>query len=142
MKKNFTKLVCVGIACFCMSSAMSQESMTAFNKVAGTNFPQDEVNLRADEVEYWWPDSVIYLNYLGEPDYKSYYDKENRTRASAQLENDNWVLGEAYSSDGFYFFSLKPTYNVDSEGKHYFYADHVLVRNNSHIKFVCSQNNL
>ena len=57
MKKNFTKLVCVGIACFCIVSAMGQEKMTGVRIAGEKALVKDEVNLRAGEKQQ--PDSVV-----------------------------------------------------------------------------------
>jgi len=121
MRKNFTRLVCVGIASFCMMAVFGQEKMPVERRVFQK---QNEIELRADEgTEYWWPDSVIYYNYLGEPYYKVYYNEGKKTSTSSELENGNWVPGETYSSNGFVFFSMKPTYRVDDKGQHLFFAD-------------------
>jgi len=100
MKKNFTKLVCAGIACFCMVCAMPQERMAASSKVTGTNINQDEVNLRADEVEYWWPDSVIMYNAEGIAFYSQYYDEDNRILRTIYDGNENFYPSNGYSFDG------------------------------------------
>jgi len=103
MKKIFTKLVCVGMACFYMASVMAQENKPAVRKMEGKDFPQDKVNLRADEVEYWWPDSIVIYNSDGEPTYKTCFDKENRTEISANWDNGSWKFDDPQSSDGFTF---------------------------------------
>ena len=103
MRKNFTKLVCIGIACFCMVSAMAQENKPVVSTVKGMDFTENNVNLRADETEYWWPDSIVTYNSAGEPTYKSCYDKENRTVISANRDNGSWKFDDPESSDGFFF---------------------------------------
>ena len=102
MRKNFTKLVCIGIACFYMVSALAQENMPVVSTVKGMDFTENHVNLRADETESWWPDSVIYYNLsTGVPRAKVCYDQENRTTTHAQFDNGNWIFDEPYSSNGY-----------------------------------------
>ena len=103
MKKNFTELVCIGIACFCMVSAMGQEKMTAGSIIEEKNLQkQNEIELRTDEVEYWWPDSVIIYTAEGYPDYKSFYDKVSLT-ATYMAANDNWELYGPENTNGWFF---------------------------------------
>ena len=103
MKKNFTKLVCVGIACFCMSSAMPQERMGTFSKTVEMNFSNEDVRLRADEVEYWWPDSAVTYSAEGMYEYKVLYDKENQTSIAGFIVDGSWVFSDPVSSNGFSF---------------------------------------
>jgi hypothetical protein len=58
MKKNFTKLVSVGIACFCILSTMGQEKMLGVRVSGEKALVKDEVKLRA-ATEKQQPDSVV-----------------------------------------------------------------------------------
>ena len=127
MRKIFTRLVSVGLVSFCMTSIIAQESKPTENVVERMVFSQQkEIELRTVNETEWWPDSVIYCDYLGKPTFKEYYDIKNRTVVYASLLDDDWVLGETYSSDGFDFvFSLKPYYRVNDEGEHLFFANSI-----------------
>ena len=105
MRKNFTKLVYAGIACFYMVTAMAQENKPVERMVEEQVLQKQHViELRAtDESEYWWPDSIVYYNSTGEPTSKTYYDKENRTASRANRDNGRWEFDDPASSDGFFF---------------------------------------
>ena len=109
MRKNFTKLACVGIACFCMVSALAQENKPAVGVIEEKVFPQKKgIELRAaGDEKYFWPDSLIRYNNLGKPTSKTFYDEENRTEISATWEDDNWIYDEPLNSDGFLLFQPK-----------------------------------
>jgi len=105
-----------------MASVSGQEKMTVRSIFEEKGIQiQNEIELRNDERTYWWPDSIVYCDYLGEPASKSYYDKENRTSTWVRLENGNWVSDE-FDSDGFGFLDIKPIYRVGDDGSHYFSA--------------------
>ena len=106
MRKNFTKLVYAGIACFYMVSALAQEKMTVERIAKEKDFQKNEVELRAYN-EYFWPDSSISYNSAGESTSKVYYDKENRTETSTWLENGSWKTGEPNESEGIHWWTGK-----------------------------------
>ena len=122
MRKNFTRLVCVGIASFCMMTVFGQEKMPAVRNIFDEKSIRklNEVELRADEeTEYWWPDSVIYYDNLGKPTFKRYYDEKSRTAYWSSLENDIWTLGEIESSNGYSFNGYIKVYYEDINGIKY-----------------------
>ena len=106
MKQIFTRLVSVGIACFCIVSVLGQETKPAVSVIGRKNFPQEEIELRSYS-EYFWPDSVVSYNSSKEPTLKAYYDKENRTQTSARLENGSWKLSEPVKSEGIHWWTGK-----------------------------------
>ena len=74
MRKNFTKLVCVGIACFYMASALAQDNKPALRNIEGMIVPAEEVKLRAGEKEQ--PDSVVRYDDFGHRASVHYYADE------------------------------------------------------------------
>ena len=103
MKKNFKKLVCIGIACFCMLSATGQENNLSSRMLEREDIPQGGVNLRVYS-EYFWPDSAVRFNAAGAPTSKTYYNKVNRTETGASLENGSWKTGEPKESEGIHWW--------------------------------------
>ena len=115
MKKIFTKLVCVGMACFCMVSVMGQENKPVEKIVEEQAFLNPhEIELRAeDATEYWWPDSVEYYNSSGVRTSVYYYNKKNGTWSAASL-NNSWILEGPYDTKGFSLYYHKVQF--DEEG--------------------------
>lgn len=101
MKMKITRLVFIGITSFCMLSAMGQEKSVAIERINEKDFLKNEVELRTRATEYWWPDSVISYNYIGEPYVKDYFNYENRTNTYVRLEDGSWIFGEPRSSNGY-----------------------------------------
>ena len=115
MKKIFTKLVCVGMACFCMVSVMGQENKPVEKIIERKDIPQDDVTLRAYS-EYFWPDSVVRFNSAGQPTSKTYYNKENRTESGTWLDSGSWKISEPRETDGIHWWIGKvDIINYDGE---------------------------
>jgi len=104
MKKNFTKLVCVGVSCFFILSTMAQEGSASIKITDENLFIEKDINLRAEadgSFIYFWPDSTIDYNNFGEPIHKKYYDKTNQTCMEGSLENGSWIFSAPESSNGY-----------------------------------------
>jgi hypothetical protein len=58
MKKNFTRLASVGIACLCIIlPVMGQEKLAVISMAEENDLRKNETELRAAN-EYWWPYNV------------------------------------------------------------------------------------
>ena len=109
MKQIFTRLVSVGIACFCIASVTGQEKDAVVSVFESKYFLEKNVNLRSSNIEYWWPDSLIWYNPSGIPVSKKIFDKDKKTEVGWGFwENGNWIFdSEPVSSNGFYFEKTK-----------------------------------
>ena len=120
MKKNFTKLVSFGIVCLSILSAMAQERSASIKITDENLFIEKDINLRA-EVDgsfiYFWPDSAIDYNNMGEPILKKYYDKENQSCIEGSFENGNWIFSASESSNGYPFANTKGTIRYEFSEK-------------------------
>ena len=113
MKKNFTKSVCIGIACFCMVSAMGQDRVASRTESLSKN-----VELRTDE-DRPQRDSIIKYSATNEKITK--YD--DALDICYEWKNNSWVSNDGYSpcqgmEYGYYGGGIK--YEVDGS-KHFFY---------------------
>ena len=80
MTRNFTKLVCIGIACFCMVSVLGQDNNPFVRMFEENVFTEKDVQLRASNTIYsdcWLPDSMIRYNAVGVPIQKTYYNNNS-----------------------------------------------------------------
>jgi len=117
MRKNFTRLVCVGIASFCMMSVFGQGKMSVERRI----IPSEKVKLRTgDETEYWWPDSIITYDSAGEPTEKIYYDKESRTSTYFTFQNGIWNASESVNTNGYMFAKPKVGFYALADGRRSF----------------------
>ena len=96
MKKSFTKLASVGIACFCMMFAFGQEN-TLNLQVSEDVFAlqQNEVELRIGENKWpeVWPDSIITYSFSGELVHKQEFVSKSANSVSHNnysWENNAW----------------------------------------------------
>ena len=122
MKKNFTKLVSLAAASLCVLSVVGQERVPAIGMGETiVAVERDDVRLRAEgETIYWWPDSVITYDYIGEPTAKSLYDKEQQTRTYSYLQDGSWVHDEPHSSNGYGFLEPGLRYSTGDDGEFWY----------------------
>ena len=98
MKKNFTKLMCVGIACFCMVSAIGQKNKPFVGENNERIFLQEngfELRKGENKIPEMLPDSIITYSSAGERVLKRELIAEEN-HSSMMLctyydwENNNW----------------------------------------------------
>jgi hypothetical protein len=115
--KKVTRFFSVGIACFCMASVMGQKIMP-LQSIVDEQFvlKQNEIELRANGTDFFWPDSIVNYNAKKERTSVVYYDKVNRKVTADSLINGKWVSGNPKDTEGYVLsYSKVRLYEVGEE---------------------------